>query len=167
VPEDSNSQTSHNEAPKQNLAEIPLFQKIREHKTKLEEIRKILKPGNLRNVLNTTVEVYLTDISEIFDYLEVIKGTKESFKYIKSVTDLMDKLDEIMLELQDALDAWDMSNEADTPHPQRLDAKSDYRKHLNKCYGLLEDSLGFFKPVKQPQQGTTTEENTKPMRKSS
>ena len=128
------------------LTQIPLNQTMRMHHQQLEEIRRRLNPGKLSRVLNTDVEVYRDDISSIFDYLEEMEVTEDTFNYITSLEGLKVRLSEIMLELQTALSSWNTSNEVGMTTSEKSEAFNDYMKHLNKCYGLLKDALLFFRP---------------------
>jgi len=145
-----------------------MVERIRTHKSNLEEIRKKLKPGKLRNVLNTTVEVWINDISKIFDYFEEIEETEEeAMDYISSIPILNPILSKITRELETALFVWDLRNDTDRAISQRSDAMSEYMERLNNCYGLLKEALNCFKSVEQTKEVIITEENEESARKTS
>ena len=133
-----------------NFPDIPMrrdpIEEMQTHRQKLEAVRKKLHPGNLRNVLNTDVETYNRDIHSIYNFMEEMEEKVDVLKYISSPEVLKEILGEIMLELQTSLASWDISK-VGSPS-ERLEAISDYLKHLNKCYVLLRDALDHFRPSK-------------------
>lgn len=157
-------QTSSNTEPDQTMGD-PMVKKILNHKQKLEEIRKNLHVSLLRSVLGTTIEnTFIPDILSIITDLEQIEKTADLFTHIPNPDFLLSKLNEIILVLDDALDAWEKISQADNLDDE-LKAKSIYRKHLNTCYGLLEQALRFFNPIEPTQQGTGTGGNAESIRK--
>ena len=165
---DPDPQTSQDTGPDQPLAGNAMASQIGNHKTKLEEIRKKLHPELVRGVVKKTVEKsFIPDIVSIFNYIEEVERTRALFTYIRDPDVLYEKLNEIILVMNNALDAWDASHDPDNSMRDKLDAKAYYEEKLSACYGLLGKALEEFKPVKQAQEDTTTRGNNEPMRKTS
>lgn len=162
---DSTSQTNLNKGMSPSLAK-----EIENHRQNLEEIRKKLHPSELIEVLATTVEkTFIPSIVSLFKFIEKVEKapTADLLTYITDPDLLKGKLNEIILVFYDALEAEKMSKREDDVE-KKLKAGSFYRRYLSTCYGLLEQALGFFKPIEQTQQrGTNTVGNTKSIRKTS
>lgn len=164
--ENAASQKSPGTKPDQLLADDSLIKTILAHKKKLEETRKKLHPEELGKVVKKTVEeTFIPDIGSIFRYLESVEEKEILLRYIRDPDLFYKKLNKIILVLQNALRAWNKSEEVEGVTEQ-LEAEFIYNELLNTCYGLLNEALTQFIIVEQAQQGTSTEGNTEPMRKS-
>lgn len=165
--ENTASQNSPGTKPDQLLAGNSLVKTILAHKKKLEETRKKLHPEELGKVVKKTVEeTFIPDISSIFRYLENVEDKGTLLPYIRDPDLLYKKLNKIILVLQNALRAWNKSEEVEGVTEQ-LEAEFIYNELLNTCYGLLNEALTEFILVEQAQQVTNTEGDTEPMKKSS
>lgn len=159
---ESASQANPPTGSDQPLTSNSMVQTIHDHKVKLEEIRNKLQPSKLGEVTDTTVkETFLPDIISVFTYIENVERSGDLFKYITDTNSLQNKLNEIILVLYDALDAWEMSLKKVDDTVEELKARSSYRKHLNMCYGLLKEALNFFTQDQQVQQGSNPRGNSK------
>lgn len=135
--------------PRKNPRAI-LREEVKTHKAKLEDIYDQLDPLKFVNVegsilvTNVIVQKFRVDINDIIKFFRDNKAKNDNYNFILDTQKLIDKLEDIMSKLNDALMAWNLSKSSGLNIKETLQAQGEYKDRLRECHNLIFDTFEFI-----------------------
>lgn len=122
------------------------------HKTKLEQLRKLLFFGeNRQNIQKANIDLFEKDLRKMIEELEELRTEKNISLFIKSVDAIQEKVSDTVDKLTLAASTFGQK-QTDAALKKRLD-------YFKECRPLLKEALEQFKPALEAPETTKDDQS--------